>query len=213
MASTSKQERVYQVIRKRILSGNLQPGSRIIADAFARELDVSPVPVREAIRRLEAEGFIEYELNVGARVRTLDPTSWSETLEAIAALDGYVTRLALPFITKEDLAEAKSANARMKRVVKESGPEQIRKANQAVHLPLTRRCPNAYLREVLASAWSRLYMNSQGSVFIHHPELADRQVKDHDEIILMIERKKPADQIESRIRKHTLDLIDSMKGK
>ena len=210
--TTSKQERVYQVIRKRILNGTLKPGSRIVADAFARELEVSPVPVREAIRRLEAEGYIEYELNVGARVRTLDPTTWSETLEAIAALDAYVTRLALPYITRDDLAEAREANVRMKRIIKESGPEQIRRANQAVHAPLTRRCPNAYLREVLASAWSRLYMHGQGSVFIHHPSLADHQVKDHDEIISMIEKKRPADQIEARIRRHTMELIETMRG-
>jgi DNA-binding GntR family transcriptional regulator len=98
------------------------------------------------------------------------------------------------------------------RIIKESGPEQIRKANQAVHAPLTRRCPNAYLREVLASAWSRLYMHGQGSVFIHHPSLADRQVKDHDEIITMIEKKKPVDQIEARIRRHTMELIETMRG-
>ena len=82
--TTSKQERVYRAVRKRIVDGTLPPGSRLVADALARELNVSPVPVREALRRLEAEGFVDYELNVGARVRTLDEGSWSETLEAIA---------------------------------------------------------------------------------------------------------------------------------
>ena len=68
----SKQERVYRTVRQRIVDGTLSPGSRLVADGLARELDVSPVPVREALRRLEAEGFVDYELNVGARVRTLD---------------------------------------------------------------------------------------------------------------------------------------------
>ena len=51
----TKQERVYQAVRERILSGAYGPGYRVVIDAIATEFEVSALPVREAIRRLEAE--------------------------------------------------------------------------------------------------------------------------------------------------------------
>ena len=208
----SKQERVYRTVRQRIVDGTLSPGSRLVADGLARELDVSPVPVREALRRLEAEGFVDYELNVGARVRTLDAESWSETLQAIAALDGFVTRLALPFIRPDDLRKARDANARMRQLVSDAGPEQIKRANQDVHAPLTARCPNDYLRDLLAASWTRLYMSQHGSVFIYHPEKAQQQVDDLERIISLIADGGDPDAIERAVREHTLCLVEAMNA-
>ena len=110
LPSSSKQERSYLSIRKRIADGTYAPGSRLVAERIARELKISPVPVREALRRLEAEGFVDFERNVGARVRTLDTDAWVEALEVIAGLDGYVMRLALPFIGKADVEASRRAN-------------------------------------------------------------------------------------------------------
>ena len=64
----SKHERAYRLIRSRILAGAYPPGHRLVIDALAEELGISQVPVREAIRRLEAEGRIDYRHNIGARV-------------------------------------------------------------------------------------------------------------------------------------------------
>jgi len=68
----SKQERAYALIRRRILEGTYQPGYRLIISTLADELGVSAVPVREAIRRLEAEGRVVYRHNAGSRVAPLD---------------------------------------------------------------------------------------------------------------------------------------------
>ena len=72
-AIVTKQERVYQAIRERILSGAYGPGYRVVIDALAEEFEVSGLPVREAIRRLEAEGLVIYRPNAGAQVAPADP--------------------------------------------------------------------------------------------------------------------------------------------
>jgi hypothetical protein len=64
----SKHERAYRLIRSRIIDGSYMPGHRLIIDALAGELGISQVPIREAIRRLEAEGRVVYRHNSGARV-------------------------------------------------------------------------------------------------------------------------------------------------
>src|SRR5689334_25268318 len=66
--SVTKQERVYRAIRERILSGAYGPGYRVVIDALATEFGVSALPVREAIRRLEAEGLVIFRPNAGAHV-------------------------------------------------------------------------------------------------------------------------------------------------
>lgn len=68
----SKHERAYRLIRGRILDGSFPPGHRLVIDALAAELGISSVPVREAIRRLEAEGRVQYRHNAGARVAPAD---------------------------------------------------------------------------------------------------------------------------------------------
>ena len=70
--SISKSERVYRTLRQGILSGRYSAGYRLVLDRIAREIGVSAVPVREAVRRLEAEGLVEFQRNVGAIVTGVD---------------------------------------------------------------------------------------------------------------------------------------------
>jgi len=209
--SSSKQERAYRVIRTSITDGAYAPGSRLVVDRIARQLKISPVPVREALRRLEAEGFIDFERNVGARVRTLDADAWVESLEVIAGLDGYVMRLALPHIVQADVDASRRANKQMKSAIRQGGPEQIKTANQAVHKPLTDRCPNRQLVELLSSSWTRLYLSVHGSVFLYRPDLARLQVDEHEELLGMIEQRASPAAIEMAVRDHTLRLIAALQ--
>ena len=68
--SKSKAETAYAWIRERIRTREYEPGYRLVLSTIAEALEVSVVPVREAIRQLEAEGLVTYERNVGARVST-----------------------------------------------------------------------------------------------------------------------------------------------
>ena len=83
----NKQERTYTVLRDRIHSGAFGPKARLNIDALARELGVSAIPVREALRRLEAEGWVKFQPNVGAIVAPLDATAWEQQMVAVAILE------------------------------------------------------------------------------------------------------------------------------
>ena len=90
----TKQERVYQDVRERILAGAYVPGFRIVIDALAEEFGVSALPVREAIRRLEAEGLVVFRPNVGAQVAPAEPGVFDEEMTVLAVLEGYATAAA-----------------------------------------------------------------------------------------------------------------------
>ena len=71
----SKSEQAYTAVKGRIVDGTYSPGYRLVLAKIAEDLGVSVVPVREAIRRLEAEGLVKFERNVGATVSGIDPQS------------------------------------------------------------------------------------------------------------------------------------------
>ncbi|MCB1247466.1 MAG: GntR family transcriptional regulator, partial [Acidimicrobiia bacterium] len=81
-------------IRTAILDGRLYPGERLVEDRIARELEVSRHPVREALRTLQLEGFVEISPRRGATVSRVTTEEASELFEVLSALDGLACRLA-----------------------------------------------------------------------------------------------------------------------
>src|SRR5215216_8053111 len=102
-APANKHELAYRMIRERIVAAVYQPGQRLIIDALARDLNMSQVPIREAIRRLQAEGWITYRHNSGPEVANIGLDKWQSTMEVLAVLEGYATALASELLRAEDL--------------------------------------------------------------------------------------------------------------
>src|SRR3954463_6955462 len=109
----TKQERVYRGVRERILSGAYGPGFRVVIDSLADEFGVSALPVREAIRRLEAEGLVIYRPNAGAQVAPADPGLFDEEMTVLAVLEGYATAEAARSIGPEELGRLTEITDRM----------------------------------------------------------------------------------------------------
>jgi DNA-binding GntR family transcriptional regulator len=100
---------VVDELRVRIVSGALPAGTKIDQQALAEELGVSRMPVREALRRLSAEGFVKLISHRGALVAELSPDEIIEIYEMRAVLQGLASRLAVPNYTDENIDEIKRA--------------------------------------------------------------------------------------------------------
>jgi DNA-binding GntR family transcriptional regulator len=103
---------VRAAIEESILSGGLAPGSRVVADEFARRMGVSHIPVREALHALEADGWIVHRPRQGAFVRGHDLTELADLFEARVLLEGEVAELAAQRRTAEQLAALDAVVAR-----------------------------------------------------------------------------------------------------
>ncbi len=102
---------ITRALADRIVSGEIAPGSRLAQDHIAAEFKASHVPVREAFRRLEAQGLAVSEPRRGTRVPPLDPGAIRETTVMRAALEALALEHALPRLTAADLDEARAALA------------------------------------------------------------------------------------------------------
>ncbi|HEY8495691.1 MAG TPA: GntR family transcriptional regulator [Limnochordales bacterium] len=96
-------ELVFEAIREAIISGHLKPGERLMEIQLAEELGVSRTPVREAIRKLEQEGFVVMVPRKGAYVADISMKDIAEVFEIRGALEGLAAELAAERATEEEL--------------------------------------------------------------------------------------------------------------
>jgi DNA-binding GntR family transcriptional regulator len=193
----------YQTIRERIIGGTYGPGYRLVLEELARELGVSTVPVREAVRRLEAEGHVDFQRNVGARVASFDEREFEQTLHVVALLEGYATALAAPHMRRTDLAKARKINDRMRASLTDLNPIQFSALNREFHFAIYDRCPNQHIRGLLEAQWSRLDAIRR-SIFLFAPGRSTSSVAEHDEILDLIAEGATAERIEQAARVHKL---------
>lgn len=203
MASESKTERAYRVLRERIHSGHYMPGFRLVIAPIAEELGVSAVPIREAIRRLEAEGLITFERNVGAQVALVNESEYEYAMQTLALVEGYATALAAPFITASQIERAREVNVAMREILAEFNPQQFTELNLEFHSILFESCPNPNVLALVHRGWSRMRV-LRNSSFSFVPSRALESVDEHEEILTLIEREATAEEIERCVREHRL---------
>jgi len=206
----NKQERAYATLRERILDGEYGPGYRLVIDALAEELGYSALPVREAIRRLEAEGLVVFRPNAGAQVAPADPGEFEGSMTVLAVLEGYATATAAPEMDASDLDRMRAANANMVACMDRLDPLGFSRANRDFHLVSYERCPNAYLVELLLATERRLDAIRR-TVFTHIPYRGRESIAEHDEIIALIESGATSRRIEQAARRHKLRTVEAFR--
>ncbi len=99
---------VADKLRDQIIRGEIAEGAQLRQDAIALHYQVSRIPVREALRQLEAEGLIRIVPNRGAIVPALSPDDIVEIFTVRALLEPEVLKLSIPHLTQADLAQAEA---------------------------------------------------------------------------------------------------------
>ncbi len=97
---------VADKLRDKIVRGEIPEGEQLRQDAIAQEFQVSRIPVREALRQLEAEGLITIILHRGAVVSALSPTDIKDVFEMRALLESELLRASIPNLTENHLQSA-----------------------------------------------------------------------------------------------------------
>src|SRR6266852_9187131 len=92
-----------RALREKILSGEIGDGEQLRQDALAAEYGVSRIPLREALRQLEAEGLVSFYPHRGAVVSTLSLAEIEELFEIRALIEPDMLRRAIPKLSEEDL--------------------------------------------------------------------------------------------------------------
>jgi DNA-binding GntR family transcriptional regulator len=172
---------VADALRDAIVNGTLAPGAPLRQDALARHFSVSAIPVREALRQLESEGWAKVEMHKGATVAPLSADEAREIYEIRAALESLAIASAIPAHTEATMREAQ---ALCDAAHSETDPALYAARNEAFHMSLYAPAKRPQLTELIATLHRRgeRYLRLKLG-FPEHKVVSDR---DHAALMLLV---------------------------
>ena len=155
-SSESIKQWVYRTLRRAIMTGAYRPGHPLTINGLAETLEVSAMPVREALQFLVADGALEALDNRRVRVPLIDPDRFDEILSARIALETVAAERALPHIDFLRLARLQQMDALVDEAYASGDMERGIAANFAFHRCLYEVRSAAVLLPLIESLWLRL---------------------------------------------------------
>jgi len=189
---TDRKAALGDALRRRILNMEMAPGAVVDEVALSEEFGLSRPPVRELLRQMAAEGYIELEANRAARVSAMGFQSLRGFFLAAPLIYIATTQLAAEHATRQDIDSLKVIQQRFRTAMENRDVEGRVLWNDEFHLEIGRIARNPYLMPSLR----RLLIDHArlGKTFYRHPSTPDMEanletaVAQHDEIIAAIAR-------------------------
>lgn len=189
-------DKLASQLHARVLSGELPSGTRLRQEALAQEFGVSRTPVREALRKLQADGLVELQPNRGAIVRGLSPREIRDAYEVRAALEALAAQLAAERISREQLKRLDHAQgefrAALERTVArrrgglEVGVREVRlwgSANDEFHQTIHEASGNEVLAGTLALLDRNFPRDLSRLVVSESTAMLEANVREHEAIL------------------------------
>jgi DNA-binding GntR family transcriptional regulator len=190
-------------IQTRIVTGDIPPGTRLRQEQLAAEYQLSRTPIREALRKLQAEGTVELVPNQGAVVRGTTVRDVREGYEVRAELEGMAAALAATWITDEHLTQLRAAEELFRRAIEDSEPGAWARANDQFHEAVQAAAGNERLRRTIRDLQKAFPRRLSWSTLEADSKLLADNVEQHNEILRAIESRDP-DAARDAMRRHVL---------
>jgi DNA-binding GntR family transcriptional regulator len=185
----SKEQAVYDRLRKAIISGTIHPGTRVIPQEIAAQYGVSSMPVRNALMRLEAERLVTRTPHREFLVTQYSASEIKELYAIRAALEGLAGRLGARNMTEEVLRELHQILGRAEQHLVRGEFGALIEANQEFHDRLYRQGGNQQLMELIRALRDRA--DRYRAVYDAIQEIRDGTVQEHRQILSAMERGDP----------------------
>lgn len=171
-------------IRKAILAGDFPPGQKLVQEQLAKQLGISRMPIREALKQLEIEGLVKIEPYRGAFVNEVDTEAIKENYVLRSELEKIALQKAFPFLTKKDVTDMEALVREMDETI---DYETFIQTNIEFHHLLLKYCPWQRLSTFIQVLWNGYSQQT--------PEFLDGQMErsneDHKKIVEALKNDKP----------------------
>jgi len=193
----TKKDLVAGRLREMVVSGELKAGSRIRQQELADQFGVSATPVREAIRQLEAEGYLQSKPHVGVHVAEINRKGLHEVYQVRMLIEGWLARRAAEIITRDALAQLRTLASEFETATVEDNITAARRANYGLHRLIWELADAPAALEVVNSLWAKFPWDLLDYV----PGRDKRSVDEHHDLVAALEAKDP-DLAEAAIHRH-----------
>ena len=176
------QEWIFHVLREGIISGKLPGGMQLKQDEISAALNVSHIPVREALRRLEAQGLVRIHANRGAAVTELTRSELLDMMEVRATLSVMMMRNSAPMLTKADF-DALDEIVRQQRETSVDDIVRSEELNYKFHEILTSHAKNSMANFLLELVHANIDRYLRAS-FYGTQQTREVSINEHEAIML-----------------------------
>lgn len=184
--TTNLKNKAYQIIKERIISCDYKPNTFLNEAELIEEIDASRTPIREALNKLEQEGFVQIIPKKGVMVTGLTLVEINQTFEARILLEPFIINNYMNRIDKDALIEIQKASELLIQAVPASkAPEEFCNLDDRLHRLLNKACPNKFFNDMLDHIYDqnqRIRLFSGRDIWERHVEAA----KEHTELIRYI---------------------------
>ncbi len=172
-------ERAIRFLREAILRGDYVPGQRLRQKELTEQLDMSPTPIREALRVLEAQGFLKRVPYTGVHVAEVSPEESEEISVIRSVLEGLATKMAVPNLTAEDIADLEALVEQMETSWRQVNLGRLRRSNYRFHSLIYEKSCSRRLCDIIVSLWPRFATDLLWMI----PGRAERSIRQHHAIL------------------------------
>ncbi len=206
-------DEAFHALRDAVIDGRLAPGQWLRQEALAQELGVSQMPVREALKRLVAEGLAERIPYRGVRVVEFTPEDIVDMFTVRLVLESLAVRFATPRVDDEALAALRANLEEAVRYVDTAQMDRRRALNTEFHLAISRASGHRFLARQIESLWNwfpsvMLYEGMRRQEALSPARLA-RENEEHWAILHAIEQRD-AGRAEAEMRQHIRNLSQEL---
>lgn len=187
---TFKANHAYQILKQRILEGVYAPGDWLRLSQIARELSLSEMPIREALRFLQKDGLVVLHLNRGAQVAQMSMAHSYEIVETRMHLEKLAAVSATPHHTEKTIREMAGILQDMRQL--RSRPADFALKNRAFCTALFQTCPNKFLIRHIQELWDLGWQHSTIMIYRYlGGERLEGSLKENRQMLDGIKRKDP----------------------
>lgn len=154
--TTSLADQAYQALHRMIVRGELKPNERLLEPDLCNYLCISRTPLREAIKKLAAEGLVILRRHRNAVVAPIDASELEHLFEVEAGLEGIAIGLAVERMTNTEIHRLEALQERLERLVDKADLDRYFELNQRIHSLLVAGAKNPVLTETHQRLLGRL---------------------------------------------------------
>jgi DNA-binding GntR family transcriptional regulator len=198
-------EKAYETLHAAIISGALRPGTRLPIEELAEHLEMSPMPIREAVRRLDAVGLVDNVPHRGARVTQLSVTDLAEVYEARLALETVAMRRAAARFTNARAEHARQCLAGLENTADDTSAATS-EAHADFHFVFYEAAESAWLLRLIRPAWQ---VSERYALEWPQVRQLDERAAEHREILAACEAHNPDRAVEA-LRDHLARTANSL---
>lgn len=205
-------EKAYTLIRDAITFGDLRPGEKLVEADLCERFMIGRTPLREAVRQLQAEGYLDVIPNKGSTIRRISIAETEQVYDLLIILESYAVEEATEKLQKKDIKNLYKINAEFKKSAITRNHKKWIRMNTQFHACLWKASGNIVLVDEIERLRNKIY-RSRGLIgtFTEH---TDSYLNEHEQIMSMIEKKDPvkaSEAMKAHLRARKKIVVDFLR--